>query len=92
MRYAKGRASIAKAFDFIEGRLGGVHAVGAVDASLLVFHRWSNGVGFHMASAHPRYAALARNAVFRPAVREALAAEGIDESPLRDRIPSHAIA
>lgn len=86
---AKGRATIATAFDVIEGKLGGLHAVGdaftAVDPYLLVFYRWGNGVGFPMADSYPLYAALARRLVERPAVRAALAAEGID--PLRDRVP-----
>lgn len=86
---AKGRQAIATAFDSIEGRLAGPHAVDgtftAVDAYLLVFYRWGNGVGFPMADTYPRYAALARHLVERPAATAALSSEGID--PLRDRMP-----
>ena len=91
---AKGRATIAAAFDFIEGSLNGTHAVGgafsAVDAFLLVFYRWGNGIGLPMAGAYPRYAALAESVVGRQAARAALAAEGIDADPLRDRVPGQA--
>ena len=85
----QGRATIAAAFDFIEGRLAGSYAVAdrftAADAYLLVFYRWSNGIGCAMPHAYPLYAALARRIAWRPAVRHAGAAEGID--PLRDRVP-----
>lgn len=86
---AKGRATIAAAFDFIEGNLAGSYAVGdsftAADAFLLVFYRWGNGIGFAMPDAYPLYAALARQVAQRPAVRDAIEAEGIDA--LRDRVP-----
>lgn len=89
---ARGRETIAEAFEAVEAKLGGLHAIGdaftAVDPYLLVFYRWGNGIGIDMPRVYPRYGALARRLVRRPSVQAALTAEGIAAQALRDRVPA----
>lgn len=88
---AKGRETISECFEVIESRLSGPCSTGdgftAVDPFLLVFYRWGNGIGIDMPDTYPGYAAFARALVRRDSVAAALAAEGIDGQPLRDRVP-----
>ena len=78
---AKGREWIGECFDRIEEKLEGVYAVGnaltAVDPYLLVFFRWGNDIGFGMTEKYPKYTALVKALVERPAVKATLKAEGI---------------
>lgn len=78
----KARRTIADCFDTIDKRLSGAYSTGqnftAVDAFLLVFYRWGNGINIDMAKAFPRYASFADALLQRPSVAAAIAAEGID--------------
>jgi glutathione S-transferase len=78
----KARRTIADCFDAIDKRLSGMYSTGqnftAVDAFLLVFYRWGNGIGIDMASAYPQYAFFAEALLPRPSVAAAIAAEGIN--------------
>ena len=80
---AKGKEFVGECFDRIESKLTGLHAVGdaltAVDPYLLVFFRWGNGNGFEMKK-YPKYTALVKNLVERPAVKATLEAEGIEST------------
>lgn len=75
---AKALETILEAYQYIEGRLNGVHAVGdyftAVDPFLYVFYRWGWIIGRDML-AYPKYSALVRNLETRSAVRVTLAKE-----------------
>lgn len=77
----KARRTIDDCFDAIDKRLSGAYSTGqnftAVDAFLLVFYRWGNGIGIDMATAFPRYASFAEALLQRPSIAGAIAAEGI---------------
>ncbi len=85
----KGRKTISECFDLIETRLSGQHSTGdafsAVDPFLFVFYRWGNGIGIDMPEVYPKYTALAQALVQRKSASSALAAEGINDHPLRDQ-------
>jgi len=65
----------------IDKRLSGTFSTGedftAVDAFLLVFYRWGNGIGIDMAATFPQYASFAGALLQRPSVAAAIAAESI---------------
>ncbi|KAH8820733.1 glutathione S-transferase [Xylogone sp. PMI_703] len=67
---AKGLKTIKWCYDFIEGKLTGIHAVGdaftVVDPYLFVFYRWGQEEGVDMQT-YPKYTALVANLVQRPA-------------------------
>ncbi|PGH04254.1 glutathione S-transferase [Blastomyces parvus] len=73
---AKGKSTIIAAYEFIESRLLGLHAVGdaftVVDLYLLVFYRWGKGIGLEMEKEYPKYTALIANLVKRDAVIKTL--------------------
>lgn len=75
---AKALETILEAYQYIEGRLNAVHAVGdyltAVDPFLYVFYRWGRIISRDML-AYPKYSALVRNLETRPAVKVTLAKE-----------------
>lgn len=77
----KGFEHIRTCFGVIEGKLDGVYAVGgkltAVDPYLFVFYRWGCGMEIQMDVEYPKYTALVKNLVDRPAVKAALSTEGI---------------
>lgn len=81
---AKAMEWIKDCFDYIEGRLEGVHAVGgaftAVDPYLFVFYRWGNIYITDMKETYPKYTALVSNLVQRPAVKATLEAENIEST------------
>ncbi|PLB51432.1 glutathione S-transferase GST-6.0 [Aspergillus steynii IBT 23096] len=74
----KARERVVECFEFIEGRLQGIHAVGgyftAVDPFLYVFYRWGTMIGEDM-SAYPKYSAVVRNLETRPAVQTTIKKE-----------------
>jgi glutathione S-transferase len=78
----KARRAIVDCFDAIDRRLSGAYSTGqnftAVDAFLLVFYRWGNGIGIDMATDFPRYASFAEALLQRASVAAAIAAEGIN--------------
>ncbi|MGI6853101.1 glutathione S-transferase N-terminal domain-containing protein [Mesorhizobium sp. 1B3] len=78
----KARRTIADCFETIDRRLSSTYSTGqnftAVDAFLLVFYRWGNGIGIDVATAFPRYASFAEPLLQRPSVAAAIAAEGIN--------------
>lgn len=79
---AKALETIAAAFETIEGKLEGCFAVGnaftAVDPYLFVFFRWGIEIGLDVKTKYPRYTALVRNLLERPAVKTLLAFEGTE--------------
>lgn len=81
---AKGRESLRESFGFIEEKLAGIYAVGSaltiVEPYMFVFWRWGNTMGFEMEKNYPKYTALIKNLVERPAVKAALKAENITSS------------
>lgn len=84
---AKGRETLVEQYASIEGIFadGRLFAVpggySVVDPFLLVFWRWGGRVGFDMPAACPAWTAVSRRIVARPAVRRALAQEGLDAEP-----------
>ena len=75
-----GREAVARYFDEIESLCGPGWIAGgqftSADSYLVTFFRWGRRVGMDMA-AYPRFGALVARALERPAVREAIAAEGL---------------
>ena len=78
---AKGREWITECYAMIQRKLDGLFAVGdaltAVDPYLFVFFRWGNDLGFEVKEKCPKYTALVKALVERPAVKATLEAEGI---------------
>lgn len=76
----KALETISGAFQYIEDRLNGFHAVGdsftAVDPFLYVFYRWGKIIGHDM-SVYPKYSAFVQNLETRPAVKVTLGKEGL---------------
>lgn len=82
----RGRAALTEQFAEIERALtnheyvvGGQYSV--VDANLLPLYRWGSRVGFAMRRDYPAWTAHTQRLLARPAVREAVEAEGIDMWP-----------
>jgi glutathione S-transferase len=78
----KGRRALRERYADIDERLRGRRfAVGdsysAADAYLVVFYRWGYRVGFDMRADYPAWAGAAELSAGRPAVKAALAQEGI---------------
>ena len=75
---ARGREDVIAACAEIEATIGEPWALGeafsVVDANLLPFYRWGVRIGLDM-DAWPRWTALTRETLKRPAVRRALATE-----------------
>ncbi|KAJ6115040.1 hypothetical protein N7486_000818 [Penicillium sp. IBT 16267x] len=71
---------IQDAFDLVEEKLTGVHAVGdrftAADAYLYVFYRWGSTI-WDMEATFPKYAALAAAVQARESTIKALKVEGL---------------
>jgi glutathione S-transferase len=79
---AGGRERVLRYYDEIEGRLAGSTWLAGdemtlADPYVFVFFRWGNRIGLDMA-AWPHWAAHSRRMLERPAVRRALAREGLD--------------
>ncbi|HEU0224738.1 MAG TPA: glutathione S-transferase N-terminal domain-containing protein [Steroidobacteraceae bacterium] len=83
---AAGLATLRRQLADIEARLtahdylvGGDYSV--ADANALVFYRWAGRVGFDQRGDYPSWTRHAERLLQRPAVRAALAAEGIEIWP-----------
>lgn len=80
---AKGLSNVRDCFAQVEDRLHSVYAVGndltVVDVFLYVFYRWGFARGEDMRGTYPRYTKLVLHVAERTSVKEAIAAEGIDE-------------
>jgi glutathione S-transferase len=79
----KGLAVLRRQFGEVEARftahdylVGGRYSV--ADANALVFYRWATRVGFDVRREFPAWTRHAERLVQRPAVRDAVAAEGIE--------------
>ncbi|EEH05374.1 glutathione S-transferase [Histoplasma capsulatum G186AR] len=72
----KGKLNIIAAYEFVESRIEGLHAVGdsftVVDLYLLVFYRWGMAIELEMEKDFPKYTALIANLVKRDAVVKTL--------------------
>jgi glutathione S-transferase len=84
---AGGRKALDKHFSEIEGRCGDGWLVPgrftAADSYALIFFRWGGRIGNDMA-VYPRWAALCRRVVERPAVQQALQLEGFSAKEFAD--------
>ena len=81
---AKGRANLIDQYAYVERLLGDGRewAVGGgysvVDPYLLVFFHWGGRIGLDMRKDYPAWAGLMDKVIARPAVRRALATEGVE--------------
>jgi glutathione S-transferase len=79
----QGRKTIERMNKEVEERLAGPWLLGEryslADVYALPFFRWGNRIGLAMAEANPRWAVWTDRMLTRPAVRAALAAEGLAE-------------
>ena len=77
---AGGKAALRRQFDEIEGKCGEGWVAGggftAADSYLLTFFRWGNRIEVEM-DRYPRWAALCRRILDRPAVGRVLVREGL---------------
>jgi glutathione S-transferase len=77
---ARAKELLKDAFDLVEEKLTGVHAVGdrftAADAYLYVFYRWGSTI-WDMEATFPKYAALAASVQARESTIKALKEEGL---------------
>ena len=80
----KGLANLAEQYAYVERLLGDGREwavgdnYGIADAYLLVFFHWGGRIGLDMRSRYPAWARLMDKVLARPAVRRALATEGVE--------------
>jgi len=79
---AKAMNTYVGGLETIEEKLDGTFAVGnaftAVDAYLFIFFRWGVEIGIDVKTKFPKYTALVRNLLERPAVKSLLVLEGTE--------------
>jgi glutathione S-transferase len=80
----QGRVTIVRMNGEVEERLAGPWLVGErfslADIYSLPFYRWGNRIGLDMRQSCPHWTGVVERLLLRPAVAEALAAEGLERS------------